>query len=283
MKVAVLSMDVEDWFHLDYFPHDACDSTQSLLDGIDVYESLLLSEGVLSTFFILGELAASLAPRMRQLARSGNEIASHGWDHRRPLMLDLTEFREDIRRSKNELESLLGTRVYGYRAPCFSLDRPRLDILRLEGFAYDSSRIETAKHPLYGKLDVAGFSQIRPWVFHDKGFTIFEVSTLRLGKLSIPISGGGYIRLLPWWLMKGMLSKYLSKESFYILYIHPFELSPLPDPALPPSVGFSTRLRFSRNRSRVPKRLRQVIHMLKVKGYRFTTFSGLCNELGLLP
>lgn len=283
MKLAVLSMDVEDWFHLDYFPRDACDATQSLLDGIDVYENLLATEGVVSTFFVLGELAASLVPRMGQHAKSGNEIASHGWDHRRPLMLGLTEFQEDVRRAKNELESLLGSRVYGYRAPCFSLDRSRLDILRLEGYTYDSSRIETAVHPLYGKLDLAGFSQVRPWVFYDNGFTAFEVSTLKLGKLSVPISGGGYIRLLPWWLMKGMLSKYLSRESFYTLYIHPFELSPQPDPVLPLSTGFSTRLRFSRNRTLVPQRLRQVIRLLKSKGYRFTTFSGVCNELGLLP
>lgn len=282
MRYAVFSMDIEDWYHLDYFNRAECDCTQSLLDGIDVYQRILRDEAIISTCFVLGELAASVSRRVIQLYRSGHEIASHGWDHRRPLTFSVDEFREDIRRSKNELESLFGVPVYGYRAPCFSLDRVRLDILQQEGFVYDSSRIEAAKHPLYGKLDLSGFTQIRPWVYHRDGFTAFEVSTLNLGSFCAPISGGGYLRLFPWWLMKRMLSKYLSKESFYILYIHPFELSPLPDPDLPASTTFWTRLRFSRNRSLVSQRLVQLIRMLKAKGYRFTTFSGICREMGLL-
>ena len=36
-KVAVISIDVEDWYHLDYFDRSACDVSQSLLDGLDVY------------------------------------------------------------------------------------------------------------------------------------------------------------------------------------------------------------------------------------------------------
>lgn len=283
MKYALLSMDIEDWYHLDYLPQERCDSNQSLLDGIGVYAELLAEEGVPSTFFALGELASGLAPKLRDLSMAGHEIACHGWDHCRPLDMELDSFREDIKRSKGELENVLGIEILGYRAPCFSLDRPRLEILRNHGFAYDSSRIEGAKHPLYGKLDLKDFNQVHPWVFHKEGFTVFEVSTLKLGRVSVPVAGGGYIRLLPWWMMKAMLSHYLSIESLYILYIHPFELSGRPDPELPSIIRFRTRLRFSRNRFVVPKRLRHLIGMLKRKGYHFTTFSGFCMDLGLFP
>ena len=108
MKYALLSMDIEDWYHLDYFARDRCDVSQSLLDGIDVYERILGEEGVPSTFFSLGELAPSLSPKLRDLSKTGHEIACHGWNHRRPLDMDLHDFREDIKRSKGVLENIFG-------------------------------------------------------------------------------------------------------------------------------------------------------------------------------
>ena len=38
---AVLSMDVEDWYHLDYFQGAAPDRSVSMLAGLDVYLDLL--------------------------------------------------------------------------------------------------------------------------------------------------------------------------------------------------------------------------------------------------
>ena len=55
-------------------------------------------------------------------------------------------------------------------------------------------------------------------------FNVFEVSTLKLGKFNIPVSGGGYIRFLPWFLYKILLKIYLKIIHFIILYTS-FELS----------------------------------------------------------
>ena len=41
MKKAVLSMDVEDWFHLDYFQRKFCNETYSMLDGLEKYLKVL--------------------------------------------------------------------------------------------------------------------------------------------------------------------------------------------------------------------------------------------------
>ena len=37
MKKAILSIDVEDWYHLDYFNREECDTSYSMLVGLDVY------------------------------------------------------------------------------------------------------------------------------------------------------------------------------------------------------------------------------------------------------
>lgn len=51
MKKVVLSIDVEDWYHLDYFDRHECDTNNSLLDGLDVYIELLESLSIPSSFF----------------------------------------------------------------------------------------------------------------------------------------------------------------------------------------------------------------------------------------
>ena len=53
-KYAVLGMDVEDWFHLDYFLDEKCDISQNTLDGIEIYLDLLKDYKIKTTFFVVG-------------------------------------------------------------------------------------------------------------------------------------------------------------------------------------------------------------------------------------
>ena len=50
-------MDVEDWYHLDYFNREECNTKNSLLDGLEEYVQLIESQSLTSSFFVLGELA----------------------------------------------------------------------------------------------------------------------------------------------------------------------------------------------------------------------------------
>ena len=50
MKKAVLTLDVEDWYHLDYFDRTKCNVNYSLLDGLDVYVEILNSLSLPSSF-----------------------------------------------------------------------------------------------------------------------------------------------------------------------------------------------------------------------------------------
>jgi polysaccharide deacetylase family protein (PEP-CTERM system associated) len=279
MRVAVLSMDVEDWYHLDYFRGLACDPSRSLLDGVAVYREILARHGIHSSFFVLGELVQRLGTFLKELAGEGHDLGVHGWGHTRPLTMEPAEFSHDLRRSKGVLEDAIGMPASGYRAPCFSLDRQRLDLVQAAGFGYDSSRILFADHPLYGTLDLHDYSQLSASIFCKNTFFEFQVSTLALLGRNIPVSGGGYIRLFPWLLMQRLIQSYLRSGGLYVLYIHPFELSPRPSPPLPPGTGAPTRMRFGLGRSSVPHKLRSLIRLLASNGYRFTTFAALREEL----
>ena len=74
MKKAVLTLDVEDWYHLDYFDRHQCDTKNSLLDGLDVYVELLDSLSLPSSFFVLGEIAVRLGLFFQDLIMAGQEV-----------------------------------------------------------------------------------------------------------------------------------------------------------------------------------------------------------------
>ena len=277
-KIAVLSMDFEEWYHLDYFNESYCDKTFSMLDGVDNFLELLDKNDIPSTF-VLGELAKSKNDILINISKKGHEVSSHGWSHSRPINLSTKDFSNQLEKSKNTLEDIIGKKIEGYRASCFSIDRERLDIVQKIGFKYDSSRIEFGIHPLYKKINMERFSKVAKNIYENDGFFEFQVTTAKIFGKNLPISGGGYLRILPWTLMKTLIDTYLKTESLYVLYIHPFELSDRSNPIYPKGTKNLTKYRFSKGRSSTLKKLSKLIVLLKSNGYIFTTFSDLRKSL----
>jgi polysaccharide deacetylase family protein (PEP-CTERM system associated) len=277
-RYAVLSMDVEDWYHLDYFSGLSPERSSSLLDGLDVYLSLLERHSIRTTFFVLSELAEHLGGTLRAMAAAGHEIASHGVAHKRPLKMTVGEFADDLRQSKAQLENVVQQRVEGFRAPCFSMDRTRLEEVRKAGYTYDSSRIDFTGHPLYGSLDVDDFRAETPGHFVQQGFHEFEVSTLPVLGKRLPVSGGGYLRIAPWAIMRPLIQTFVKNSPLYVLYIHPFELSPRPLPSAAAKLSFPQRLRFGLGRTGVARKLEKLMRLLKDDGFSFVTFRDLCQQ-----
>ncbi len=279
MKKAVLTLDVEDWYHLDYFDRFECNTNNSLLDGLDEYVELLDSLSLPSSFFVLGEIAEKKVEFFRNLVKAGHDVGSHSWDHTRPMTLSVEAFRDDLYRCIEIMKEINGDRGFGYRAPCFSLDRERLDIVRDSGFSYDSSRIDFGHHPLYGSINMQGYKNISNTIYLNGGFMEFEATTLPVLGKNIPISGGGYLRLFPWPFMKTLISRYLKKNDLYVFYIHPFELSKLDIPEVPRSTSIITKFRFAHGRDSVVDKITRLVDLLGSNGYTFTTFSEIQKDI----
>ena len=86
------------------------------------------------------------------------------------MTLSLNDFHDDLQKCYQSMVDINGSSKFGYRAPCFSLDRKRLDIVKKNGFLYDASRINFSDHPLYGSVDMNGFEKISECVFKDESF-----------------------------------------------------------------------------------------------------------------
>jgi len=278
-KFAVLSMDLEEWYHLDYFDQEDCDLTQSTLDGVSIYLDILNKYDVKSTFFVVSSLVKSNKSLLQKILDEGHEIGLHSKQHVRPLLQSVDEFKNDTIDGLKTLKDILPQNsIYGYRAPCFSMDRERLDVLIKEGLLYDSSKIEFGAHNLYGNLDVSDFYQENPDVYVKDGFYEFEVSTLKISNKNIPVSGGGYIRIFPWQLSKFLLKKYFKKNRNYFFYIHPFELSENYNIKLPHNTSLKTRMRFSIGRKSVRNKVHKLINLLKDNDYKFVRFQDIAGS-----
>jgi polysaccharide deacetylase family protein (PEP-CTERM system associated) len=202
----------------------------------------LATHGIKATFFIVGQTAADNPALVRAIHEAGHEVASHGWDHRRLHELTPASFQEDVRRSKDTLEQLTGAPVCGYRAPTFSLVRDTawaIDVLCELGLLYDSS-IYPVRHDRYG----VPHAPRAPFLARRAGATILEIppATLRVGRVNVPIGGGGYFRLLPLAFLERSLrqARHECRPPVSMLYFHPWEFDPQ-QPRLP--LAWHKRLR----------------------------------------
>jgi polysaccharide deacetylase family protein (PEP-CTERM system associated) len=264
------SVDVEDYFQVASFensiPRDAWDgleprverNTQRLLE-------LCGEHRVKGTFFVLGWVAERWPQLVREIRDAGHELGTHGQDHRRVTTLTPSEFRADIRRSKQTIEDIAGVEVIGYRAPSYSIVRETMwavDVLAEEGFRYDSS-IFPIRHDRYGIPDFPRFP--RP-LRGENGTALHEVpiSTVRLAGMNLPFVGGGYLRHFPFAFIRWGMERLNGFERRpAILYVHPWEIDP-DQPRQP--VRWLTGVRHYRNLDRTEERLTRLF-----SNYSFTT------------
>ncbi len=271
-KIAVFSIDVEEWYHLEYFKKSDTDKSKSVMDGLHTFIKIINKHSIKASFFIVGELIQTLKKTIIKLDSEGHDIGLHSYFHKRPVVQNINEFIKDTEDSLSEMKFILPNNSFGYRSPCFAIDRQRLDEVIKLGIQYDASKITQKEHPLYVNLDLHGFEKQERDIYKKDSFKAFEVSTIKFLGVNIPIAGGGYLRIIPWPLYIWLLKKYLKKSNFINFFIHPFELSntnfDLPDntPAL-------TKFRYNYNRNKVEKRLNKIIKLLKENGYSFKTFS----------
>ncbi len=272
-------MDVEDWFHLDYFQDKQLDRSYSMLDGFTNYVDLLNQHNIKTTFFVLSELAETAKDQILYADSCGHEIACHGKTHQRPLTMSIQKFERELREAKNTLEDLVGKEVVGYRAPCYSIDNERYELLRSLGFKYSSSRMDVPGHPLYGHLDLSSYNQPMQGIYEKDGFYEFALSTKKFFGKNIAISGGGWIRLLPWaCFMKPILKAYFSRSEFYTLYIHPFELSKKTFSHVV-DVPMLTMLRAQFGRGEVASRIESLLEMMQKESFQVLPFGALFEQV----
>jgi peptidoglycan/xylan/chitin deacetylase (PgdA/CDA1 family) len=89
-------------------PHPAW--TPPILDALD-------RAGARATFFVVGKCAAQHPELVRETRRRGHEIGTHLYSHDRKTAFDDRLFADEVRRSKGELEAIVGDKIRWLRFP----------------------------------------------------------------------------------------------------------------------------------------------------------------------
>jgi polysaccharide deacetylase family protein (PEP-CTERM system associated) len=238
-----LTIDVEDYFQVSAFapciPRSEWDSRECRVErNVELIMNMLDRHDVKATFFTLGWIAERYPDLVREMARRGHEVASHGYGHQRASDLSRAEFLDDISRAKSILEALSGQEVRGYRAPSFSIGTDNqwaFDCLVEAGYSYSSS-VYPIKHDHYGIPDAPRFMhEVRP------GLTEIPPTTIRAFSRNWPASGGGYFRLMPYALSRRLLRRVNDEDkASAVFYFHPWEV----DPQQPRINSASAKARF---------------------------------------
>lgn len=227
----ILSVDVEDYFQVDNLrkvinPAD-WDSYQSrVVVNTDKILGIFAEEKVRATFFVLGWVAERFPELVTRIHQAGHEIASHGFGHRLVYEQGRSEFRNDIRRSKNILENIIKEPVSGYRAPTYSIIKDSiwaLDVLIEEGFEYDSSFFPFR----FSKQGLPEDKRYPHKIYnHSKFLWELPISTIKFLGRPWPFAGGGYFRLCPLTLVKSGIKNLNSQSYPAVVYLHPWEIDP---------------------------------------------------------
>ena len=267
----VISVDVEDYFQVeafsdivdrkswDQYPSRVEGNTKRILDLLD-------ESDVKGTFFILGWVAERYPNLVREIVSRGHEPACHSYWHRMIYKLEPEEFREDTLRAKSVIEQAAGSPVYGYRAPSFSIVTRSLwalEILAECGFTYDSS-IFPIHHDTYG---IPGAPRA-PFRIDTPAGPVVEcpMSTFRmLGKQNLPVGGGGYLRMLPFWYTRLGCRRLQSQRVPLVVYIHPWEIDP-DQPRLPGRA--KSMLRHYTNLKKTAGRLSRLLQSGEFSSFR---------------
>jgi polysaccharide deacetylase family protein (PEP-CTERM system associated) len=230
----ILTIDVEDWYMdtdistWDSYEDRVVQSTEKILEILD-------ETNTKATFFVVGYVAEHFPELIEEIKGRGHEIGTHGYTHTPITKRTPSEFEEDLLKSIGILEDITKDKIRGHRACEFSIVEKTswaIDILKKNGLKYDSSVFPVKTH-LYGVPDAPLFS------YHITSLNIkrnnpeddfleipLSVYSFPIVHKNIPISGGFYLRIFPYWFIKHAMKRINKKGHPAIIYIHPWEFDP---------------------------------------------------------
>lgn len=215
----ILTFDIEEWYIEKQFGADRKTKYDEYDRILQIILETLASRSIKATFFILGKIAEEFPHVVKKIASFGHEIGCHSHVHTWINKMTQEEFRDDTKKAVYSLEDLIGEKVVSYRAPAFSIcesNKWAFEILSEFGIENDASVFPGARD--FGGFP--SFTEKRPVniVYNDISINEFPIPLTKLPftNKELAYSGGGYFRLLPF----GVVKKMISNSDYNMFYFH---------------------------------------------------------------
>ncbi len=224
----ILTFDIEEWFHILDNPSTKYEKQWDnyeirIYKNIDKIFKLLHDNNLKATFFIVGWIAKKYPDIVKKINSFGYEIGSHSNLHQLMYEQSYKEVDRDIKDSINILEDITGKKVSSFRAPGFSIIEKNkwvFEILIKNGITHDCSVFPAGR--AHGGLP--SYKTALPSLINYNGLFIkeFPINTMNFLHTKIIFSGGGYFRILPYYLIKN----WTQNSKYLMTYFHPRDFDP---------------------------------------------------------
>ncbi len=179
------------------------------------------TKNVFCTFFVVGKIAHNYPDLIKLIIDHGHEIACHSYAHNPIPQLGKENFKIDLIKNIEALETAGAKNIIGYRAPTFSLVEDVkwvYEILFEQGIKYSSS-ILPVNSPLFG------WENFGEQIQRINDIVEFPISVGRFGPIKTPIAGGVYLRVIPRFLLFNRIKQNLLIDNKPLIsYIHPYDI-----------------------------------------------------------
>ena len=219
----ILTFDIEEWYIEKAFRggrefryREFDDTLAKVLDELDRL-------GIKGTFFCVGRLASDFPDVVRRIASRGHEIGCHSYVHVWINKMTEEVLFDDTTEALKALEDVVGQKVTSYRAPAFSITEKNpwaIQVLAECGIESDASIFPASRD--FGGYPT--FPQDSPCKVEYQGTVLKEypIGMMSIAGKKIAYSGGGYFRLIPYW----MTSRTMGRRDHNICYFHLNDLIP---------------------------------------------------------
>jgi len=223
----IMTVDLEDYFC--DLPFNEWSKHESRIEKtVSPILEMFERHKVLATFFVVGYIAEKFPTLIKQIHDQGHEISSHTYAHIDLRKVSKEEFKNDLLKSIENIESITNEKVLGFRAPYFSVDNSNVWVMEIlkTYLKYDSS-IFPVKTTQYG------FPNAPKEIYHpavnditknDNSQSFIEIPPLTyqiIPKLNVPIAGGFYFRFFPYFFIKKAIKNFNKLNKPAMIYIHP--------------------------------------------------------------
>lgn len=184
------------------------------------------------TVYVTGRFAEDYPDLVRESARRGHDIGSHGWQHPQDVEEDFgagtsEQQRVWLDRGTEAIERICGVRVHSFRAPNLRIHERTLTVLEDAGFDTDSS-VPARRFDLgYGQVSKLKYfaAPLRPYrlshehLAADGASAVVEVPP---SSLIVPLNMSALRKLgLP--IIKQVIARLTRRTSVLVFYAHPVE------------------------------------------------------------
>lgn len=219
----ILTFDVEEWFHI--LDHKSTQNEKQWLSfesrihmNMERIFNFLQKNEIKATFFVVGWIAKKYPEIVKKIDQYGYEIGSHTHMHQLMYSQSSNQVTQDLIKSIKILQDITGKRINCFRAPGFSITQNNkwiFEILHENGITHDSSIFPAGR--AHGGMSEYKYSKPSKLSYNGLFLKEFPINSISLFGKKIIFSGGGYFRIMPYFLIKKW-----SKNSDYIMtYFHP--------------------------------------------------------------